>query len=110
MKAHIEGREVELVENWRVGELIEAENAVGVDMWSATGAGRMALVIFISMRREDPNFPQAVLAGKVKMMEITSILPDEDEEADPLVDSDDRPATNGSDPGQSELLIDGRLS
>lgn len=74
-----EDREVELAEDWRIGELIEAENALGIDMDSAKGAARIALVVYISIRRENKEMPQGIMADQVLRMELTGLLPDDEE-------------------------------
>jgi hypothetical protein len=93
-----EGNEIKVAEDWRLGELIEAENAMGVDMETARGGAKMALVLYISIRRAKPELPADGLANIVRHMEITSIAPDDDEEeAAPLGDG-----VNGSDATPSE--------
>jgi hypothetical protein len=80
--------EVAVAEDWRLGELIEAENALGVDMEKAKGGAKMAIIFFISIRRTDKQTPAHVLADQVMKMELTAISADE-EESDPLGDAGD---------------------
>lgn len=89
-----EGNEVELAEDWRIGELIEAENTLGIDMESARGAARIALVVYISIRRVNAEMPAGILADQVLRMELSGLLEDEDEEKAPLdqVNGDASPA------------------
>lgn len=75
-----EGKTVDVAEDWRLGELIEAENALGIDMETARGGAKMALVLYISVRRAEPTLPIDALAGKVMRMEIASLADDDDED------------------------------
>lgn len=97
--AHIryEDKQVELAEDWRIGELIEAENALSIDMDSAKGAARIALVVFISIRRTDKQTPTGVVADKVLRMNLSALAQDDDEEgeASPLDNGDAAPEIGG---------------
>lgn len=75
-----EGNTVEIAEDWRLGELIEAENALGVDMETARGGAKMALVIYISIRRVEPALPVDALANKVMRMDIAALAEDDEAE------------------------------
>ena len=82
-----EGNEVDLVEDWRVGELIEAENALGIDMETAKGAARSRSSC--SFRGGGWTSRSAhVLADQVMRMELAALGGDEDEDEapDPLGD------------------------
>lgn len=81
-------KETELVEDWRVGELIEAENALGIDMNEAKGAAQIALVVYISRRRVEPELPSGILADQVMRMELSALAADE-EAAGPLGEEDE---------------------
>lgn len=71
-------QEIELADDWRIGELIEAENSLGLDMNGAKGGAQMALVFYISIRRADKQIPNHVLADQVMRMELGSVAGDED--------------------------------
>lgn len=80
-KVEYQGKLVDVVEDWRVGELIEAENALNIDMDGAKGGARAALVVYISVRRVDARTPAGALADAVLKMELASVISD-DKEAD----------------------------
>ena len=99
-KIQWEGNEIELVEDWRVGELIEAENALDINMNEAKGAAQIALVAYISLRRGNTEIPTGVLADQVLRMELTAIAADE-EAAGPLEEGG---ATSGEEaPGEGRI-------
>jgi hypothetical protein len=76
----IEGTTVQLAEDWRIGELIRAENALDIDMDSAKTAARTALVVYISLAREEPWKSRRDLADYVMRMDITELAKDDEED------------------------------
>lgn len=80
-KLEYQGNMLDIAEDWRVGELIEAENALGIDMESAKGGAKMALIAYITIRRADKDTPAGVLADAVLSMEMTAFA-SEDEAGD----------------------------
>ena len=70
-----EGNEVELAEDWRLGEQEEAENALDIDLETARSSARMQLILYISIRRQKPETELArfALADLVKSMDISAI-------------------------------------
>ena len=97
--AHIEleGQKVELAEDWRIGELIRAENALDIDMDSAKTAARTALVVYISLARLEPWKSRRDLADYVMRMDITELATDDEDE-----DDDALPPASGPDGGPRE--------
>lgn len=78
-KLDYKGDLLEIAEDWRVGELIEAENALDIDMEKAKGAARMALIVYITIRRHDKQTPAGVLADAVLRMELSALVSDDEE-------------------------------
>ena len=74
-----QGQKLELAEDWRVGELIEAENALKLSMDEAKGGGKLALISYITIRRTDTTTPAGALADSVLQMEIASLINDDEE-------------------------------
>jgi hypothetical protein len=103
-----EGNEIRVAEDWRLGELIEAENAMGVDMETARGGAKMALVLYISIRRAKPELPADGLANIVRHMEITSVVADDDE-AEELPLGEGTNGAAGETSETEELPTGGRL-
>lgn len=68
-------RECEVATDWRIGELVEAENALGFSMEGARAGVKMALVVFISRRRVEKERRADALADEVLRMDFTKILP-----------------------------------
>ena len=98
---------VQVAEDWRLGELIEAENALGVDMETAKSSAKMALVIYISLRRVRKELPIDALANIVRHMEITSLIGDDEEtEAGPLEEGS---GSSGQASATGEQQTSGRL-
>ena len=72
MKFRIDGRELESIENIRIGEACEAEKALGLDM-EAGFTARIAVMLFVSMRRADPNKPAHLLADEVMRADLSTL-------------------------------------
>lgn len=87
MKFRIEGRELEAVENMRVGEVCEAEKALNVSADGGFGA-RTAVMLFIAMRKEDPEKPIRLLADEVMRADIGTVE-EVEEESPPAEMGDD---------------------
>ena len=109
MRFKVDGRELEAVENIRVGEACEAEKALNLSMADSGFAGMMAVSLYVAMRREDPKKPAAMLADEVMAVELTSF--EEVEEEDPPAEGSgaesepdpENPPTSGPPPSdQSE--------
>lgn len=83
------GKEVPVAEDWRLSELIEAENALDLDMETARASGKTALIIYISMRRVDRETGRDQLGREVMALDLSALNIDTDvETADPLDDAD----------------------
>jgi hypothetical protein len=93
------GQQLQIAEDWRVGELIEAENALKIDMETARGGGKMALIAYITIRRHDADTKEGVIADAVLRMELSAISGEaEDDEGDagpPDEEGDGEEAGNG---------------
>jgi hypothetical protein len=83
------GQQLEIAEDWRVGELIEAENALKIDMETARGGGKMALIAYITIRRHDTTTAEGVIADAVLRMELSAISGDGEADARPPADAAD---------------------
>ena len=81
-KLEYQGKLLDIAEDWRVGELIEAENALDIDMEKAKGGAKMALIAYITIRRVDKDTPSGVLADAVLRMDLTAFGSGESEEDD----------------------------
>jgi hypothetical protein len=80
-----EGNEVELAEDWRVGELIRAENALDIDMEGAKAGARSALVLYISLARHEPwkTMQPGSLADLVMRMDVSGMEKVDGDDAGP---------------------------
>lgn len=76
--------ELDAPENLRVRELVEAEKALGFNMDAGSGA-QMAVLLFIAMRKREPDKPSALLADEVMNADISTV--EEVEEGNPPVDT-----------------------
>jgi hypothetical protein len=77
----IEDVEYVAVEDIRVRELVEAEAALGFSMDETGSAGKMALGLFVAMRRQDGEIGPGLLADKVMAVDLSKY--EEVEEQDP---------------------------
>lgn len=104
-----QGKEIPVAENWRVGEQVEAENSLSIDLETAKSAARMALVLYISIRRVDKQIPDGALADQVLRMELTDIIDQEEPEEDEPGPPDEEPAEEeaGKDSETSEPQTSG---
>jgi hypothetical protein len=93
VKFKVDGRELD-ASGIRVGELCEAEKALGLNMADGSGAA-IAVSLFVAMRREDKKNenpkPLALLADDVMAADVTT-FEEADDESPPVV----VPATNGA--------------
>lgn len=76
MKISVDGRELD-VDGIRVGELCEAEKALGVNMSDGSGAA-IAVTLFVGLRREDKQKPAGALADEVMRADVTTIAEADD--------------------------------
>ena len=53
-------------------------------METAKGGSKMALVLYISLRRTKPDLPADALANVVRHMDVSAIKSADEDEADPL--------------------------
>jgi hypothetical protein len=101
MKFKVDGRELD-ASGIRVGELCEAEKALGLNMADGSGAS-IAVSLFVAMRREDRNSenpkPLAMLADEVMAADVTTF-----EEADDESPPAEAPAANGAGKADPVLL------
>lgn len=86
----IDGVELEAPEHLRVGEVIEAEKALGLSMDQSWGA-QMAVALFVAMRTREPEKPATLIASEVLQVDMSGL--EEVEEESPPVD-----APKGADP------------
>lgn len=103
MKFKIEGRELE-ADSIRVGELCEAEKALGLNMADGTGAA-VAIQLYVAMRRQDKQKPTHVLADEVMRADITSF--EEVEEESPPAGAADAAANGKKDSDPENQLTSG---
>jgi hypothetical protein len=89
-EAMIGGKAVEIVEpnDWTTRELYEAEKALGLTFDGASAGAAMAITMFISLHRIEPDKPPVLLADEVMGMKFGQLT----EDAAPLAES------NGSAP------------
>lgn len=106
------GQSYELVEDWRLSEQIEAENALGYGLEDAKTAAKGALVYFMSIRRVDKDTPAGALADLVLSMNVMELVPDEEEGEGDAVPPAPEPEEGNEDPedvsGNGDSGIDAR--
>lgn len=85
----IDGVELEAPEHLRIGEVIEAEKALGLSMDQGLGA-QMAVALFIAMRNKEPEKPATLIASEVLQADMSGL---EEVEESPPAD-----APKGADP------------
>jgi hypothetical protein len=78
MKFKIDGRELDVVDNPRIREAAEAEKALGMDMEDGFTA-RLAISIFVALRRDDPEKSARDLGDEVMNMDLASLEEVEEE-------------------------------
>jgi hypothetical protein len=79
MKFKVNGRELEALESFRIGEACEAERALGIDLADTGLAGKMAVALFISMRRDDPERSVMQIADEVMGIDMAAFEEVEEE-------------------------------
>lgn len=104
MKFKIDGRELE-ADSIRVGELCEAEKALGLNMADGSGAA-VAVQLYVAMRRQDKQKPIHVLADEVMRADLTSF--EEVEEESPPAEAADAAANGTTDSGPESQPTSGR--
>jgi len=67
----IDGEVFEAAEDIRVRELVEAEKALGFSLDETGSAGKMAIGIFVAMRRMDAEIGPGMLADKVMAVDLS---------------------------------------
>jgi len=67
----IDGEVFEAAEDIRVRELVEAEQALGFSLDETGSAGKMAIGIFVAMRRADAEIGPGLLADKVMAVDLS---------------------------------------
>lgn len=88
----IDGVELVAAESFRVRELVEAETALGFSLDETGSAGKMAIGLFVSMRRNDPDIGPGMLADKVLNTDLADY---EEIEDDTPLDEAGKPPTSG---------------
>jgi hypothetical protein len=91
MRFRIDGVEYVAVEDIRVRELVEAEGALGFSMDETGSGGKMAIGLFVAMRRHDTDIGAGLLADKVMGIDLSKY--EEVEEDSPPAEG-----SNGMDP------------
>jgi hypothetical protein len=95
MRARIEGRDVEIVENWRLKEQVRAERAFGIDMMAdkTTETEKFLLAIFMSLMREEDAKPEgerrdvSAVADYALNLDVQDIVDAEEDEESPPADA-----------------------
>lgn len=95
-KIEYNGAELELAEDWRIGEVIDAENALDLNMAEAKGGALMALMTYITIRRQDKQTPAGMIADRVMRMEVAKF--GEEEEEVPLDVDEPEPRSETDEP------------
>jgi hypothetical protein len=72
VKFKIDGRELEAPEKLRVGQVCEAERALGVSAEDGFGA-RTAVMLFVTMRVDEPSKPAHLIADEVMRADIATV-------------------------------------
>jgi hypothetical protein len=89
-KAKFEGRWVELCDDWRGREQVEAEKALGIDFMEGTRFEQMLTILYMSVRQSEESLdpdrrtPTSVLADQVlnvRFSEFAEMEPDEEADA-----------------------------
>ena len=79
MKFKIDGVEQEIAENIRVGEMCEAEKSLGISAEEVGLAGKLALSLFVTLKRAEPEKPSAVIAKEVFDTDMSALEEVEDD-------------------------------
>ena len=91
MKFKIDGVELAAAENIRIGEMCEAEKMLGITADETGLAGRLALSLYVTKRRAEPEKPMQVTADEVMAADMSSL--EEVEEESPPVETAAEPAS-----------------
>lgn len=75
----INGEVLPAPEHIRVREMCEAEKALGISADETGMAGKMALSLYVSLRRKDPERSAGLIADDVLNVDMTAIEEVEDE-------------------------------
>jgi hypothetical protein len=83
--AIVNGQQIDIAEpdDWTTRELYEAEKALGLAYDGSSAGAAMALTMFISLHRADPEKPMVLLADEVMGMRFNQLLPDVGDDARP---------------------------
>ena len=104
MQFKINGELVDAPENIRVREMAEAEQALNCNAEEAGMAMKMALALYIALRRKDPDMNRGLLADQVLDMDLSGFETIED--ADPL---EGQPVEAPPDPAKQQISGHHRL-
>lgn len=96
MKFKVNGVEMDAT-GMRVREVCEAEKFLGMDMSEGFGA-KIAVALFVAMRRHEPNKPAGLIAKEALSVDIEQLGEDEEVEAVPPADEPADEAGNGQVP------------
>lgn len=79
-KYRYNGLEVEAVpqEDWGLGELSEAEHALGVALDGSSAGDALAIAFYISVRRVDKEIHKALLGDAAKAIKMSDLLDSEE--------------------------------
>jgi hypothetical protein len=106
MKFKLDGVEMEAASDIRVRELVEAESALGFSMDETGSGGKMAIALFVAMRRLDPEKAKGLIADTVMAVDLSKFEEVEEEEPSPPA-PDPEDGVNG-DAGLVKLQTSGR--
>jgi hypothetical protein len=92
-KAMIDGKEVEIVgpDDWTTRELSEAEKTLGMVFDGSSAGAAMAITMFISLKRLEPNKPLVLLADEVLDMKFSNLREATKDDASSPPDEADAP-------------------
>lgn len=79
MQFKVNGEVLPRAEHIRVREMCEAEQALGIDAEMTGMAGKMALSLYVALRRKDPEKSAGLIADEVLDVDMTAIEQIEDE-------------------------------
>jgi hypothetical protein len=99
-----DGVEMEAASDIRIRELVEAESALGFSMDETGSGGKMAIALFVAMRRLDPEKAKGLIADTVMAVDLSK-FEEVEEPSPPAPDPED--GVNG-DAGLVKLPTSGR--
>jgi len=98
VKFKVNGKELELSDSIRVGEMCEAEKALGLSLEEVGAAGKTAIMLFIAMRRDAPGQPVSVLASEVMNIDLGAMEVEDDPPAEAPEGGQENQPTTGLQP------------